>query len=156
MSPARKKIPGPSGPGEVRFNSPGFTSPGHPSSPLVEEAARLYLQCRKYALDPGAFAAGIDSLLEGEKELHGFAGRLLRRAAAGAAAARGELDRWEELRRRDPAPRHYLVLGPLGDFADDQHGVPFPPERLGIDLERTEEGSYGPVRWRRLTRPWNR
>lgn len=126
-----------------------------PASPLAELAASEWLDSREHDPDPRGGADELEGLL-GIEGLHGLARLLLAEAAAGDAAAAGDLERWRALHpgRNDPA--RYLALGPLGDFADDQHGVAFPPEIEGIDLRRPLPGASGAVRWRPMTRPWNK
>ena len=125
----------------------------NPSSPLAEAAVRFLLRCRGVSPDPRLGADLVSSLLELEG-LHGLAGRRLLSAAAADAAARGDLAKRRALLPSGKDPAHYLVLGPLGDFASDQHHSPLQPEKEGIRLDAAVQGVFGPVRWRSYTRPW--
>ncbi len=125
----------------------------NPSSPLAETAARYLLRCRGVSADPRLGSREILSLLK-LKGLHGLARRRLSIAAARDAAAKGDLETRKALLPYAGDPSHYLVLGPLGDFSQDLHHAPLPPDKEGIRLDQVLQGPFGPVRWRLYTKPW--
>ncbi len=125
----------------------------NPSSPLAETAARYLLRCRGVSTDPRLGSGEVLSLLK-LQGLHGLAARRLSAAAARDAAARGDLEARKALLPSAEDPAHYLVLGPLGDFAEDLHHEPLPPDKEGIRLDAELQGPFGVVRWRTYTKPW--